>query len=244
MIIRVYKSHAFSQIIPGLKAHTVAAGWSPAGTTMPALKATRCYWFAISGVNWPCNQWLILNDLRRDPEEEEWRHQVSIWKKKIEISMWTSLIKSVLLLIIWSRVRRYGWESEWFSFLSALFLTKKKKNSTVLLSFSDNVLLIISSWLACLRGWELCPGSLMRICDAPKRLLKWPPGELQGGFQGGLELWCARVWRGRLHAALHRSVSSTAALLAGGAPASTTNDWSAGWLINSPDGVPALRLWG
>lgn len=45
----------------------------------------------------------------------------------------------------------------------------------------NNVLLIISPWLACLRGWALRPGPLMGICDAPKSLLKWPTGELQGG---------------------------------------------------------------
>lgn len=44
----------------------------------------------------------------------------------------------------------------------------------------NNVLLIISPWLACLCGWVLCPDPLMGICDAPKSLLKWLTGALRG----------------------------------------------------------------
>ena len=119
------------------------------------------------------------------------------------------------------------------------------------LSPPNNVLLIISPWLARLRGWAPRPGPLMGICDAPKSLLKWPAGELQGGLLWGRELWCAKVWRGRLHAALHRSVSSTAAPLAGEPLPPTLTDWLAGWLadlltyssvytVYLPKWVPAL----
>lgn len=38
---------------------------------MPPFKTTRCYQQAISGVNWLCSQWFILNDLRRDLQGSE-----------------------------------------------------------------------------------------------------------------------------------------------------------------------------
>lgn len=121
-----------------------------------------------------------------------------------------------------------------FSFLSV------PAQTSVLPPFPNNMLLIISPWLACLRGWALHPGPLMGICDAPWSLLKWPTGELQGGYLWGRVLWCARVWRGRLHAALHRSVSSTAALLAGEPLPPTLSNWLAGRLTYSPSWLYTL----
>lgn len=109
--------------------------------------------------------------------------------------------------------------------------------SSVLPPSPNNVLLIISPWLPCLRGWVLCPGPLMGICDAPKRLLKWPTGELRGASCGASSFDVPGSGEaGCTLPCLHWSFSSTAALLAWKTLPSNL-DWLArwpDWLIYSP----------
>lgn len=103
------------------------------------------------------------------------------------------------------------------SFPSTLFLLNL---GSVLPPSPNNVLLIISPWLACLCGWALCPDPLMGICDAPNSLLKWLAGarsfDVPGSGETGCTLACTNLVVAQLHFALRSPC---------------LQPWLVGWLV-------------
>lgn len=127
------------------------------GTTMPPFRATCCNQLAISGVNCLCNQWLILNDLRRDlwgwkslvrgRGEKRGRNRESILKRKRLLERGAALrpcqVQSSLMALK---------PGQSYIIFKKIWLCLCLLNlSSVLPTSPNNMLLIISSWLACLR---------------------------------------------------------------------------------------------